>query len=87
MMTLLKVLKNNGGDGNASTSLFCASLRQLCGMGAAGAWLNGRHKWGELPPGNPRQRAGLTPPFVRLREILDGFGGQRLAANAPICHS
>jgi hypothetical protein len=36
MMTLLKILKNNGGDGNAPTSQFCASLRQPCGMGAAG---------------------------------------------------
>jgi hypothetical protein len=37
MMTLLKVLKNNGGGGNAPTPLFCASLLQPCGMGAAGA--------------------------------------------------
>jgi hypothetical protein len=26
MITLLKVLKNNGGHGNAPTPLFCASL-------------------------------------------------------------
>jgi hypothetical protein len=34
MMTLLKVLKNNGGGGNAPTPLFCASLHG-CGNRAA----------------------------------------------------
>jgi len=46
MMTLLKVLKNNGGGGNAPTPLFCASLH---GCGNRAVWLpfgrpNGRHK-------------------------------------------
>jgi hypothetical protein len=39
MMTLLKVLKNNGGDGNAPTPLFCASLapKRASQMGRATA--------------------------------------------------
>jgi hypothetical protein len=35
MITLLKVLKNNGGHGNAPTPLFCASLH---GCGNRAVW-------------------------------------------------
>ena len=84
MMTLLKVLKNNGGGGNAPTPLFCASLH---GCGNRVVWLpfgrpNGRHRWGELPPGDARREPASRRVLARC-EILDGFGGQRLATDAP----
>jgi hypothetical protein len=80
MMTLLKVLKNNGGGGNAPTPLFCASLH---GCGNRVAWLpfgvtDGASYRRATPDREPASRCVLA-----RCEILDGFGGQRLATDAP----
>ena len=75
MMTLLKVLKNNGGGGNAPTPLFSGNRAVWLPFGRP----NGRHRWGELPPGDEPASRRLSPGC----EILDGFGGQRLATDAP----
>ena len=84
MMTLLKVLKNNGGGGNALTPLFCASLH---GCGNSVVWLpfgrpNGRHRWASYRRATPDREPASRRVLARC-EILDGFGGQRLATDAP----
>ena len=84
MMTLLKVLKNNGGGGNAPTPLFCASLHG-CGNRAVGVPL--APKRGVTNAASYRRATPDSEPASRRLssgcEILDGFGGQRVAADAP----
>jgi len=76
MMTLLKVLKNNGGGGNALTPLFCA-----CCMAAAPARYGCRLAAQTSVTDGASYGRAMPDRETASRRLF--IGGQRLATDAP----